>query len=66
MIYVFNKEKIMAYIISVVTAVSLFAIFSIGGVKQDAIATSTTPRLLPIYSVKTEENKVAFTINCAW
>ena len=66
MIYVFNKEKIIAYIISVVTAVSLFGIFSIGNVTHDSVQTSVDTRLLPIYSVKTEEEKVAFTINCAW
>ena len=33
----------------------------------NTVATSTnSSRLLPIYSVKTEENKIALTINCAW
>ena len=30
------------------------------------IETSASEKLLPIYNVETEENKVALTMNCAW
>ena len=33
---------------------------------SDAVETSVTTKQLPVYSVKTEEAKVALTINCAW
>lgn len=66
MIYVFNKEKIIAYVVSIFTVVILFSIASISPNQEIAIETSSTTRLLPIYSVDTDEEKVAFTMNCAW
>ncbi len=34
---------------------------------EESIQTSaSTKKLLPIYSVETEEKKVSLTINCAW
>ena len=64
MFLVFNKEKIQTYIVSVLTVAVLITVANLGNIKT--IPTSATTKLLPIYNVKTEENKIAFTINCAW
>lgn len=66
MFFVFNKEKIYTYIVSVITVVFLLVIAtSMKG--ENTVETSTNnSKLLPIYNVQTEENKVAFTMNCAW
>ena len=64
MFLVFNKEKIQTYIVSVLTVAILIVIASVGNIKT--ISTSATTKLLPIYNVQTNENKVAFTMNCAW
>ncbi len=68
MFFVFNKEKIYTYIVSMLTVVLLFFTASnINFVSKESIETaSTTNKLLPIYKVKTEENIVALTMNCAW
>ncbi len=68
MFIVFNKQKIYSYIIALTTVFVLFggAAF-LGAGKQDAIQTATTAeKLLPIYSVETNDKNIALTINCAW
>lgn len=67
MFVVFNKQKIYAYLVSIVTVIFLFCIASTLLESNETIETSTnTQKLLPIYNVKTEEKKIAFTMNCAW
>lgn len=67
MFLIFNKQKIYTYLISIVTVVLLFCIAGIFTNNKDAVSTSVTnEKLLPIYNVKTEETKVALTMNCAW
>lgn len=68
MFLVFRKDKIYAYLVSILTVVLLFYVASnINLISGDTIeASATTDKLLPIYKVKTEEKKVALTINCAW
>ena len=67
MFFVFNKQKIYAYLVSIVTVVLLFCIASTLNTNKNTLATSSTnQKLLPIYNVKTDEKKVAFTMNCAW
>lgn len=68
MFFVFNKQKIYTYVVSIITVVVLFCIASnINYNNKNTIQTSaTTQKRLPIYSVQTEEKKVAFTMNCAW
>lgn len=68
MFLIFSKEKIYTYIVSILTVLLLFyAASNIGTVTGRVVETSTkTERLLPIYKVKTEEKKVALTMNCAW
>lgn len=68
MFFVFNKEKIYAYIVSVVTVILLFCTANvIINNKEKSIPTSSnSQKLLPIYNVQTQDNKVALTMNCAW
>lgn len=64
MFLVFNKEKIQTYAVSILTVAILIAVANIGNIST--IPTSAMQKYLPIYNVKTEENKIAFTMNCAW
>ena len=67
MFLVFNKEKIYAYIVSILTVMVLFFTAGLLNNKEDIIQTSSTnEKKLPIYNVNTEKNKIAFTMNCAW
>ncbi len=68
MFLVFNKDKIYAYGISIVTVILLFCVASMmltnGG--EAVMAGTPAGKLLPVYKVETKENKVALTLNCAW
>ena len=68
MFFIFNKDKIMSYIVTVFTVIVLFLTASVlNNGTQEAMPTAATEgKLLPIYSVDTTEKKVAITINCAW
>ncbi len=68
MFFVFSKEKIYTYLVSIVTVVLLFYIAgNISFAKKESVEASTNAeKLLPIYNVKTEEKNVALTMNCAW
>lgn len=64
MFFIFSKEKIQTYIVSVLTVAVLITIAKVG--KIETIQTSTQEKELPIYNVQTEDKKIAFTMNCAW
>ena len=68
MFFVFNKQKIYTYVVSLVTVVFLFCVAtSLNQNNQNTVQTSaTSKKRLPIYNVETTENKVALTMNCAW
>ena len=69
MFLVFNKEKICAYVVSILTVCLLFFTASTmnSNTKEDIQETlSNSKKLLPIYNVKTNDKKVALTMNCAW
>lgn len=68
MFLVFNKQKIISYIIAFSTVAILFSGASLFIPQlDDSIQTSANAgKLLPIYSVQTEEKKLSLTINCAW
>ena len=68
MFLVFNKQKLYAYAVSLITVVVLFCVAgTLNNSNKNAIQTSASnQKLLPIYNVKTEEKKVALTMNCAW
>ena len=68
MFLVFNKQKIISYLVAFSTVAILFAGASFFiPTYEDTIETAgRVSKLLPIYCVKTEEKKVSLTINCAW
>lgn len=67
MFFVLNKQKIIAYGVSVLTVLLLFCFASGMNGEQEVIETSANnEKLLPIYNVETKENKIALTMNCAW
>lgn len=69
MFLVFNKEKILSYIIAI-SAVAMLFIFATGlySNPNEPIleVSSSVSKQLPIYSVATSDKKVALTMNCAW
>ena len=68
MFFVINKDKIYAFLVSIFTVIILFltANFIISSDENSIATSSGIDKLLPIYNVDTEDNKVAFTMNCAW
>lgn len=68
MFLVCNKQKIYTYLVSIVTVVLLFCVANSLNTNKNTIPTSVNAgqKLLPIYNVETKDNKVAFTMNCAW
>lgn len=69
MFYVTNKDKLISVGIALSTVLVLFLLattFNTQNIGASIQTSATTSKLLPIYSVDTEENKVALTINCAW
>ncbi len=67
MFLVFNKQKIYSYLVALSTVVALFIVAATFTSKsEDIVETMSQAKLLPIYNVQTEEQKIAFTMNCAW
>lgn len=66
MFIVFNKDKIISYFVSFSTVAILLVMGFVIKKQSNLVEVSNTERKLPIYSVKTSEKKVAFTMNCAW
>lgn len=66
MFIILNKDKILAYVVSVLTVIALFGVANLT-INNETIETSSSiTAKLPIYNVQTEEKKIAFTMNCAW
>ena len=68
MFLIFSKEKIYTYIVSIITVFLLFFIANtmITGQKNTVETSIEADKLLPIYNVQTQDNKVSLTMNCAW
>ena len=66
MFIVCNKDKIASYMVSFFTVMILLGIAFYMRSNSKMLEVSSTSKQLPIYSVKTDEKKVAFTMNCAW
>ena len=66
MFFVFNKQKIITYFVSLLTVLALF--FVAGNLKKEEVVETSVgnEKLLPIYNVETKEKKAALTMNCAW
>lgn len=66
MFLVINKDKLCAYIVSILTVALLFGVANIKYFGETIETASGISKLLPIYNVQTDESKIAFTMNCAW
>ena len=67
MFFVFNKEKIISYLIAFSTVAVLFTISIMASTEKIVeVSSNNTNENLPIYNVETNEKKVALTMNCAW
>ena len=67
MFFVFNKDKLVSFAVAMCTVVALFMMTSLfAKVPENTIETASTSKQLPIYNVKTDEQKISLTINCAW
>lgn len=68
MFWIFNKDKIVAYVVAICTVFVLFLMASVFGENPGKIieTSAKNDKLHPIYNVETKEKKVALTINCAW
>lgn len=66
MFIVCNKDKIASYMVSFFTVMILLGIAFYMKSNSKLLEVSSSSKLLPIYNVKTEEKKIAFTMNCAW
>lgn len=66
MFLILNKDKIVAYIVSVLTVITLFGVANLTMTEEAVETSSNIIQKIPIYNVETEEKKIAFTMNCAW
>ena len=66
MFLVFSREKINTYLVSILTVVFLFILASMMTNSKTIETVNQNNKLVPIYNVETDENKIAFTMNCAW
>ncbi len=65
MFVIFHKTKIHSYCISLAIVIFLFGIAFLK-TQEQSVQTVAATKQLPIYSVATQEKKIAFTMNCAW
>lgn len=69
MFYIFNKQKICSYLVASGTVMVLLfgSIFFLGGANVNTMQmTASVDKLVPIYSVETNKQRISITINCAW
>lgn len=68
MFYVFNKQKIYSYLVASGTVAVLLigSIFFTGTNMETMEMSSQAGKLVPIYSVDTNKQRISITINCAW
>ena len=66
MFIILNKDKILAYIVSILTVITLFGVANLTLNSEVIETSSNVAATLPIYNVQTEDKKLAFTMNCAW
>ena len=68
MFFVFNKQKIYSYLVAASTvAILLIGSIFFTGMNMDTMEMSSgVGKLLPIYNVETNKQRISITINCAW
>lgn len=66
--YIFNKQKIYSYLIASSTVIILLAvsIFFTGNSIETMEMGASAGKLVPIYNVETNKQRISITINCAW
>jgi len=65
MVIVFNKDKLITYLVAVISVCFMFCFIHIS--TDNIVQTSSNvTKELPIYNVQTEEKKVSLTFDCAW
>lgn len=63
-IFVINAKNIIFCLVATIVLISVCLMGN--SLVDDVIETAATKRLLPIYSVETEEKVVSLTFDCAW
>ncbi len=63
--FVVASKKVVAGVL-VVTALLVAALFAVGMTDSESVYLGKSPRRLPIYSVETQEKKVALSFDAAW
>lgn len=67
MFCVINKDKIISIFVAISTVFTLFLMTTIfAKAPNETVETAVNKKQLPVYSVDTNEPKIALTINCAW
>lgn len=68
MFYVFNKQKIYSYLVAASTVIVLLigSLFFTGTNMETMEMSSQAGKLVPIYNVDTNKQRISITINCAW
>jgi len=68
MFWVFNKQKIYSYLVAASTVIILLvgSIIFMGSNMEAMEISAGAGKLVPIYSVETNKQRIAITINCAW
>jgi len=69
MFFVFNKDKIVTYLVALISVCFMLIYVVVPNTTEDLIQTSSVisdSKNLPIYNVKTDEKKVSLTFDCAW
>lgn len=70
MFFVFNKDKIVTYLVALISVCCMLIYVVVPNTTEDLVQTSSNAisnsNNLPIYNVKTDEKKVSLTFDCAW
>ena len=68
MFWVFNKQKIYSYLVAASTVIILLvgSIYFTNINMEGMEASSSAGKLVPIYNVDTNKQRISITINCAW
>ena len=68
MFWVFNKQKIYSYLVAASTVIILLigSIYFTNTNMEGIETASKLGKLVPIYNVDTNKQRISITINCAW
>ncbi len=60
-VFVTDKYRVLTFLL-ICTVIGMGAIFA----GEDSVTVSTSPKIVPIYSVGRDDGKIAITFDCAW